>query len=137
MRRVGAVILGIVLAFVIVQLAETGVHSLYPFPPGMNPKDMTAIKAFVATLPPTAFVLVLLGWLIGTFVGTFTAAKIGQSRFPAYVVGGMLFVAGIVNALIIPQPMWFTAASLVIYVGATLVGAQSGAAPTSRAPETA
>jgi hypothetical protein len=125
-RRVGGVIAGIVLAVLIVQLAELIVHRLYPPPPGYNMRDMNDVKKFVAALPLGAMVLVLWGWLIGTLAGTFVAARIGRSAVPAYVVGALLLIAGIANAIVIPQPVWFSIASFIIYVGGTLAGSKFG-----------
>ncbi len=122
MRAVLGVIAGFVAAFVCVQGAEMFVHHLYPFPPGADMHDMPTIKAFVATLPVKAFVLVLGGWLVGTLLGTFLAAKIARSRVPGYVLGAILLCLGIVNSIIIPQPPWFTAASIVVYIAGTLAG---------------
>jgi hypothetical protein len=113
-------------AFVLVQAAEMGVHHMHPFPAGMDTKDMNAIKAFVATLPVSAFILVLLGWFVGTAAGTFSASKIGRSATPGYVTGGLLFAAGIANSIIIPQPLWFTLVSFVIYIAGTLLGVRIG-----------
>jgi hypothetical protein len=122
MRAVLGVIVGIIVAFVCVQAAEMITHQLYPFPPGADMHDMATIKKFVATLPMTALVLVLGGWLVGTLLGTFTAAKIGRSRVPAYVVGVLLLCGGVANSFVIPQPVWFTAVSVVIFVAVPFVG---------------
>ena len=116
MRGVLGVIAGFVAAFVCVQGAEMFVHHLYPFPPGADMHDMATIKAFVATLPLQALVLVLAGWLVGTLLGTFIAVKIGRSRIPAYVLGVLLLCGGIANSIIIPQPVWFTAVSIAIFI---------------------
>ena len=124
MRHAGGVIAGFIVTFVIVQIAEMGVHAMHPFPAGMNTRDMTAVKAFVATLPVSAFLIVLAGWFIGTAAGVFTAAKIARSRVTAWVLGALIICLGIVNSVIIPQPVWFTAASLVLYVVATMIGAR-------------
>ena len=126
MRRAAGVIAGIAIAFVLVQAAEMVVHQMHPFPSGMDTKDMTSIKAFVATLPVSAFILVLLGWFVGTVTGTFTASKIGRSAIPGYVTGGLLFVAGIANSIIIPQPLWFSVVSFAIYIAGTLLGVRLG-----------
>ena len=88
--------------------------------------DMNQVKAFVATLPMSALLVVLAGWLIATFVATWLAAKIAQSPIAGYVVGALLLCAGIANAFMIPQPVWFSIASFVIYIGATWVGARAG-----------
>lgn len=122
MRAVLAVIAGFVVAAVSVQVAEMITHRLYPFPPGTDMHDMETIKLFVSTLPVTALLLVLGGWLVGTLAGTFVAAKIGRGRVPAYVLGVILLCAGIGNSFVIPQPVWFTLVSLVIFVAGTFAG---------------
>lgn len=122
MRAVLGVVVGAIVAFVCVQAVEMFVHQLYPFPPGADMKDMATIKTFVATLPLTALVLVLGGWLVGTLLGTFVAAKIGRSRLPAYIVGVLLLCGGIANSFIIPQPVWFTAVSILIFLAVPFAG---------------
>ena len=125
-RRIGATVLGIIVAALLVQCAELIVHFMYPPPPGYNMRNMDDVKKFVATLPMLAMVVVLIGWLIGTLAGAFVAAKIGRSRVPGYVVGAFLFLGGIANATMIPQPAWFSAASFVVYIGGAIVGAKLG-----------
>jgi hypothetical protein len=127
LRRIGAVIAGMIVAFLLVAGAEAIAHIIYPPPPGMNNQNMTEVKAYIATLPLSAMLVVLTGWLIATFVATWLAARIAGTPIPAYIVGALLLCAGIANAFMIPQPVWFSIASVVIYIGATWVGARSGA----------
>lgn len=133
LRKIAAVITGLVVAWLAVSGAEAIVHKMYPPPLGTNMHDMKAIKKFVSTLPPLAFVLVLLGWLIATLAGTFVAAKIGRSAVPGYIVGAILLAAGIANSIIIPQPVWFSALSFVIYIAMTIVGSRAPV-PAVRSP---
>jgi hypothetical protein len=127
LRRIGAVIVGLIVAFLLVFAAEGIAHKIFPPPPGTNMQDMAQVKAFVATLPLSVLLIVLTGWLIATFVATWLAARIAGTPIPAYIVGALLLCAGIANAFMIPQPVWFSIASFVIYIGATWVGARSGA----------
>jgi putative effector of murein hydrolase LrgA (UPF0299 family) len=127
LRRVGAVIVALIVAFLLVAGAEGIAHKIHPPPPGTNMQDMNQVKAFVATLPLSVLLIVLTGWLIATFVATWLAARIAGTPIPGYVVGALLLCAGIANAFIIPQPIWFSIASFVIYIGATWVGARAGA----------
>jgi hypothetical protein len=126
LRRIGAVIVGMIVAFLLVAGAEGIAHKIYPPPPGTNMQDMAQVKAFVATLPLSVLLIVLTGWLIATFAATWLAARIAGTPIPGYVVGALLLCAGIANAFMIPQPVWFSIASFVIYVGATWVGARAG-----------
>jgi hypothetical protein len=133
-RRIGGVVAGLVLAWLAVMAAEAGVHKMYPPPPGMNMQDMKAVKQFVASLPLSALLLVLAGWLVGTLAGTFVAAKVGGSRYPAYVAGALLLAAGIANAVMIPQPLWFSVTSFAIFISMTGLGAFLGSARGELAP---
>ena len=126
LRYVGAMLAGMIAAFALVGSAEAIVHVLYPPPPGTNMDDFEQVKRFVAALPVGAYLLVLAGWLIGTFVATWLAAKIARDPIAGYVVGMLLLALGIVNAVKIPQPVWFSIVSFAIYIGATVVGARSG-----------
>ena len=125
LRRIGAVLLGLVIAVAIVQMAELGVHQVYPPPAHM--KDMNAVKAYVASMPMPPMLLVLAGWLIGTLLGTWTTAKVGRSAIPAYILGAVLLCGGIANAFIVPQPIWFSIASFVIFIVATLIAVRLAA----------
>jgi len=69
-------------------------------------------------------VIVLVGQLAGAFSGSWIAAKIGRSRVPAYVIGGLLLVLGIVSALVVPQPVWYLVTEFAIYIGAAIAGAR-------------
>jgi hypothetical protein len=127
-RGIGAVIAGMIVSFLLVFGAEAISHQIYPPPPGMSMQDMTQVKAFVATLPMPALLIVLAGHLIATFVATWTAAKIARGPIAGFIVGALLLAAGIVNAFMIPQPVWFSIASFVIYIGATWAGVRAGTA---------
>lgn len=126
-RHIGAVIVGLIVAFLLVAGAEGIVHRIYPPPPGTNMQDMNQVKSYIASMPLTPMLIVLAGWLIATFVATWLAAKIAGNPIPGYIVGALLLCAGIANAFIIPQPVWFSIASILIYIGATWVGARAGA----------
>jgi hypothetical protein len=127
-RRIGGVIAGLAIAWLLVLGAEALVHVLYPPPAGANMQDMETMKRFVATLPVAAMLMVLLGWAVGTLAGTYAATRIGWSPVPGWVVGALLFAGGIANASMIPQPAWLTAASLVVFVVMTWLGTRLGRA---------
>lgn len=126
-RRIAGVVAGAVVAMLVVFAAEAVTHRLYPFPAGMNQNDFEQIKSYVAALPATAYILVLTGWLVGTLAGTFVAARLGRWRGTAYILGALLLGAGIYNAIVIPQPVWFSVVSFIIYISMTTAGAWLGA----------
>lgn len=122
LRRIFAVLLGIVIAALLVQVAELGVHAVSPPPPGMNMRNLETVKAYVAALPPSALLLTLVGWLLGTLLGTLIAARFGRTAITAYIVGGLFFCLGLYNAFVFPQPVWYSVALSVIYIAATFAG---------------
>ncbi|SHE77252.1 hypothetical protein [Chryseobacterium takakiae] len=51
MRRILAVIAGMILGSIGVWLMERLGHSLYPFPSGLRPDDLESFKSYVENLP--------------------------------------------------------------------------------------
>ena len=78
LRRIGAVLVGVIVAVVIVQVTELGVHMMYPPPPGYNMRDMNAMKAFVAKLPAPAFILVLVAATVVSVGQAYRATRAEQ-----------------------------------------------------------
>jgi len=128
-RSILAVIAGFVAASVVMVVTETvNGRVLYPelgkMAEGMT--DREAIRALLANAPVGAFLVVLLGWGLGSFVGGFLAAWIGSNAPVAHalVLGGLLTLAGIANNLMIPPPLWFWIPTLVVFLPAAYAGAR-------------
>jgi len=128
-RSILAVILGFVAATLVMMLIESiNGHVLYP-EMGKMAEGMTAreqVRALMASAPVGAFLVVLFGWTLGSFVGGYLAAWIGWSApmTHAVVLGGLLTLAGIANNLMLPPPMWFWVVSLLVFLPATNAGAR-------------
>lgn len=128
-RSIVAVIVGFVAAGAVMMLVETvNGHVLYPefgkLAEGMT--DREEIRALLANAPVGAFLVVLVGWVLGGLVGGFLAAWIGWNAPLAHalVLGGLLTLAGIANNLMIPPPAWFWIPSLVAFLPAAYAGAR-------------
>jgi hypothetical protein len=117
---------GLILGVLCVVGFELVSSLVFPMPKSLNMKDPAAMAEYVSTLPIAALVLVLAGYLVGTLAGSFTAAKIGQSQIPGYIVGACLLIAGVSNMMMIPHPTWFWVASIVIFIAMTILGARGG-----------
>jgi hypothetical protein len=76
----------------------------------------------MAEIPQAAFRFVLLGYVLGSLVGGYTAAKIGRAARLALVVGAILMVFGILNVVLIPHPLWVTVATFLVFLPAAWVG---------------
>ena len=126
-RSVVAVVAGFVLASVIMTAVEfVNGHHVYPelgkMAEGMT--DREAIRQLLASAPAGALLVVILGWILGSLAGGFAAAWIGR-RSPvghSLVLGGLLTLAGIANNLMIPPPLWFWIAGLVVFLPAAYAG---------------
>ena len=114
LRDIFAGIAGVVIAVLIVFLADELSHMVYPMPASLDPADTEDLRAYIATLPIAAFLMVMGGWVVATFVGSVVADRIGTAKLWIYptVVGGFMFTATTANLIAIPHPHWFTAISL-------------------------
>lgn len=80
------------------------------------------IKKAVAAMPTVAPILVLACWFVGTMLGAFLAAKIGQSRLPAYIVGAFLLAFAVVTSIVFPRPIWFSVFVVIVVIAAPFAG---------------
>jgi hypothetical protein len=136
LRDILAGIAGVVIAVLIVFLADELSHMMYPMPAGLDPSDTEDLRDYIATLPLAAFLMVMGGWVVATFVGAVVADRIGTAKTWIYptAVGGFVFAATTANLILIPHPHWFTAVSLTaILLSAWLAWRVAVAIKASRA----
>lgn len=130
-RGVGAVIAGFVAASVVMMCVEyTNGHVFFP-ELGKSAEGVTdpvRIKEIMATAPPLALVVVLVGWLLGGYAGGWVAQRVAGAAAtrPVFVVGVLLTLAGVANNLMLPPPVWFWVAGMLILLPATLAGGRAG-----------
>jgi len=119
--KVWPVIAGLLSAFAIMMLFEFVNSFFFPFPEGM---EMTDVKAFTDTLPWTAYVLVLLGWIVGSFMAGFITTLL--ARETAYrlslAVGIILTLLGVLNNMMIGHDIVFNVIGLPMFIIFTYLG---------------
>ena len=128
-RSVLAVVAGFVAASAVMMAVES-VNGRFIYPElgklaeGMT--DREVIRTLLASAPVGAFLVVLFGWAIGSLTGGIVVAWIGKERAirDALVLGGLLTLAGVANNLMIPPPLWFWLAGLVVLLPAAYAGAR-------------
>ena len=113
-RDILAGIAGVVIAVSIVFLSDELSHMMYPMPAGLDPSNTEDLRDYIATLPFGAFLMVMGGWVVATFVGAVAADRLGTAKEWIYptIIGGFMFAATTANLIWIPHPHWFTAVSL-------------------------
>jgi hypothetical protein len=129
LRSIGAVVVGFVVASIVMMVVETiNGRFLHPelgkMAQGMT--DREALRSLLAGAPASAFLVVIFGWALGSLCGGLVAAWIGKrSRIGhALILGVTLTIAGIVNNLMIPPPLWVWIAGLVVLIPAACAGAR-------------
>ncbi len=123
-RHAVGIVAGLIAGFFCVVLIEAIASVLYPPPEDLNLSDRDALRAFIADLPPSAFLIVLAAHALGSVVaGAVYTLIAGQNSYlGGLIVGGVLFCAGILNLLAVPHPFWFAAIDIFMYVPAVFVG---------------
>jgi len=129
LRSVAAVAAGFVAASVVMMIVEAiNGHVLYPElgSAAAGLKDPEAIRALLAKAPVDAFLVVLVGWILGSFAGGWVAGRLAARAAARHglVLGTLLTVAGVANNLMIPPPLWFWIAGLVVLIPAAWAGAR-------------
>jgi len=135
-RKVLAVLFGIVAGGVFNMAIVTVSNAVYPLPDGIDPNDFNAFKAHVEAhgMPTGALVMVLVAHAGGSLVSGFVCGLIATRSW--YVAGiglGILWTCGgIAMLMILPAPTWFAVADVVLYIPAALLGVWTGGALTLR-----
>ncbi len=122
-RKIGAAVVGIIVAGGIVFIVESLGHSVYPVPPDLDMSDPVQFGNYVETLSFGAFLFVAGAWVLGTLGGGLLACFIAGEKPRVYsaIVGGFIFAATIANLIMIPHPLWFSISSLIAIAVITYV----------------
>ena len=122
-RNAGAIVAGVVVAFVTVMLIDMLGHVVFPPPEGLDFSDPDAIRPYLATLPIGAYLFILASSVVAAFVGTLLACYIGRGNPVLFggVVGGIVLAATIANFIAIPHPLWLSISTLTGVVLSTLL----------------
>lgn len=115
-RNVAAVIMGWFLGSCVnMGLVYASPHVVPP-PDGVNPADMDSLRENIHKFEPKHCVMPFLAHALGTLVGAFAAAKIAASRHFTFAmsIGVLFLLGGIAIAAMLPAPVWFEAADIVL-----------------------
>ena len=127
LRSIAAVVAGFVAASVVMMIVETiNGRVLYPglAKSAEGVTDRETIRALLATAPVGAFLVVIAGWILGGVAGGWVTARLASRATTGHglVLGALLTLAGVANNLMLPPPLWFWIASLVVLLPAAYAG---------------
>ena len=126
-RKILAVVAGIITAivvFMVMQAIGGAIYGSPQVPEGGGMPDPAVMAVYIQTLPVGAFVLLALGYIIGSFAGGFVARKISQSDslvIPV-IIGAVLTLAWILNISMVPHPMLMAVIGFFCYIPFTILG---------------
>lgn len=105
-------IVGVIVNMIVVALGGM----IVPPPAGVDMTSMESVKASAHLFESRHFIFPLAAHTIGSFFGAFAAVFIARSGAftVAAIVGAIFLLGGIVSVFLIPAPVWFIAADLVI-----------------------
>lgn len=123
-RNILSVVIGLASAVVVFLIAETINGLLHPAPTTLDYKDSVAIKTFYQNQPISLWLLVLIGWIIGSALCGFLIKLISKNenkKLPI-IAGCILTLSAIANFFSLPHPTWFIVVGLIIFIPSTLLG---------------
>lgn len=117
LKKIMAVIAGIIVGSICVWAVETVNHLIYPYPEGMKPGDMEGFKNYIEALPFLGKFMVIIGYALGALVSGFIATKISKDGKPtaALICGIIFLVFTIYNMTVLPTPIWFWVLGILVW----------------------
>lgn len=125
LRKVVAIIFGVIVAVVLIMIIESFGHTLYTPPDNLDFTDMEEMSAYVDGLPFGALLFVMAAWITGTLGGGLVACAIARKRHFVYAfsIAGMVLSGTVYTLTQIHHPTWFSVTSIIaILVTAWLTG---------------
>jgi hypothetical protein len=128
LSSIGAVIAGFIVASIVMMIIET-INGRVLFPDlakaAEGVTDREQIRVLFAKAPIGALLVVIVGWILGGIAGGWTTGRLAARSTLTHglVLGVLLTLAGVANNLMLPPPLWFWVASLVVFMPAAYFGA--------------
>lgn len=120
LRIVGAVLAGLLAAFILIVAVEFFGNAAHPFPEDFGGTNEEMCK-HVARFPHWVLAVAVLAWAATAFVGTWIARRIGGVASAA-IVALLLLAALVCNVSMLPYLAWFKIASLLAVPAAMVAG---------------
>lgn len=123
MRKVLAVLAGILTGMIAISLVQMLGHYLYPEPEGLDTNDLNQLAEYVKTAPFMALFFVVLSYAFGALSSGFVSSKIANDGKQIYaIICGIVFlILSIFMMSSLPTPIWFWILGilswLLIFVG--------------------
>lgn len=126
LKNVLAVVIGAVVGSLVNGALIAASPHIIPPPANADFTTMEGLKANFHLMQPKHFMMPFLAHALGTLIGALITTKIAtplRGFTLAMVLGGLFFIGGLINILMLPSPMWFTLLDLgVAYIPMAYIG---------------
>ncbi|MDR3023221.1 hypothetical protein [Chryseobacterium sp.] len=123
LRRILAVVVGLIVGSICITVVEKIGHYLYPPPTEAAAGDMEALKVYINDAPFMALFIIILAYALAAVVSGFTASKISNNGKPAAaVICGIIFLLMTIYMMVsLPTPIWFWILGVLVW-GLVFIG---------------
>lgn len=126
-KNIISIIAGLFLAGLVTAIVEFVGHLIFPVAQ-IQTQDKAVIAEIMKNMPLGAFIMIALGWGLGTFVGAVVVGMQSESKPQRNVMifAGIEILVGIYNMLAIPHPIWFWFLGMSAFVVGAIFGGRIG-----------
>lgn len=129
MRSILSIIAGIavgILAFFFLEMMNL---SIYPIPSGLDVKNQVEVDKYVHNLPYSAFIMIVVAYIIGTFLASFIAGMVARSKRLriGLIAGAFLLAFAAFKVFTVTHPILISTLIISLSAIAGLLGARVGA----------
>jgi len=128
-RKILALVVAFIAATAVIMIVEM-LNSLVIARPSADViADPAKLREYMANGPVIGYVVVLVGYFLGSFAGGFIVKNMSRRESPGMalpiLIGSVLMIAGILNFVMLPgQPLWFLILGLLTFIPISLLGAK-------------
>ena len=99
---------------------------LYKPSSNLDVNNIESYKSYIASLPTSAFILLIASYAISSFLGAYVAARISITHkvLSGIIVGSSLLIASISNFKALPHPTWVIICSCLSFIVFSILGAK-------------
>ncbi len=128
-RTILGMLVGLLTMWLTVAALEFLGHAMFPPPAGLDPQNPEHLQMIFAAAPLGAFVMLVVAWAGGSFVGGWVAARIARHARAAAVAVALFVMAGVAGMIVIvpDHPTWVAALGLLLPIPVALIAARFAA----------
>ncbi|MGQ0543355.1 MAG: hypothetical protein ACT4O9_16155 [Blastocatellia bacterium] len=127
-RKILALLAGLVTFFVLVSIVQVISAGIYGMPSAEAMSNPELMSAFIASMPASAFILLAFAYILGSFGSGFVMQKIARwdSLVLPLIVGLLGTSAWAYNAFTYVHPTWMTVLGFFCFIPFALIGYRLG-----------